>query len=93
MYAIRSYYASETRAPLYFCARITSYNVCYTKLLRNLTVAENISINQMLESNQQTVSWKTIQDSARKALDEIGEKIDLNERVENLSMAKKQIIA
>ncbi len=62
-------------------------------LFPNLTVAENISINQMLESNQQTVSWKTIQDSARKALDEIGEKIDLNERVENLSMAKKQIIA
>jgi simple sugar transport system ATP-binding protein len=62
-------------------------------LFPNLTVAENISINQMLESNQQTVNWKTIQDSARKALDEIGEEIDLNERVENLSMAKKQIIA
>ncbi len=62
-------------------------------LFPNLTVAENISINQMLESNQQTVSWKTIQESAQKALDEIGEEIDLNERVENLSMAKKQIIA
>ena len=62
-------------------------------LFPNLTVAENISINQMLESNQQTVNWKTIQESAQKALDEIGEEIDLNERVENLSMAKKQIIA
>lgn len=62
-------------------------------LFPNLTVAENISINQMLESNQQTVNWKTIQQEAKKALDEIGEEINLNERVENLSMAKKQIIA
>ena len=62
-------------------------------LFPNLTVAENISINQMLESNQQTVSWKSVQIAAQKALDEIGEKIDLNERVENLSVARKQIIA
>ncbi len=62
-------------------------------LFPNLTVAENISINQMLESNRQTVNWKSIRNSARKALEEIGEDIDLNERVENLSMAKKQIIA
>ncbi len=62
-------------------------------LFPNLTVAENISINQMLESNQQTVNWKNVQEEAQKALNEIGEKIDLNERVENLSMAKKQIIA
>ncbi|HAK47568.1 MAG TPA: lipase, partial [Spirochaeta sp.] len=62
-------------------------------LFPNLTVAENISTNQMLESNQQTVNWKTIRDSAKKALDEIGEEIDLNEKVENLSMAKKQIVA
>ena len=62
-------------------------------LFPNLTVAENISINQMLESNQQTVNWKTIQVEAQKALDEIGEHINLNERVENLSVAKKQIIA
>ena len=62
-------------------------------LFPNLTVAENISINQMLESNQQAVNWKSIHESAKKALDEIGEEIDLNERVENLPMAKKQIIA
>ena len=62
-------------------------------LFPNLTVAENISINQMLESGQQSVNWKSIRESAKKALDEIGEDIDLDERVENLSMAKKQIIA
>ncbi|MBI9109010.1 MAG: sugar ABC transporter ATP-binding protein [Spirochaetales bacterium] len=62
-------------------------------LFPNLTVAENISINQMLETNQQGVNWKTVRSSAKKALEEIGEEIDLDERVENLSVAKKQIIA
>ena len=62
-------------------------------LFPNLTVAENISVNQMLESNQQTVNWKNVRETARKALEEIGEDIPLDERVENLSVAKKQIIA
>lgn len=63
-------------------------------LFPNLTVAENISVNQMLETNQQKVSWKKIRETARKALAEIGEEdIPLDERVENLSMAKKQVIA
>ena len=62
-------------------------------LFPNLTVAENISVNQMLESNQQAVNWKSVHEEAKKALEEIGEDIDLNERVENLSMANKQIIA
>ena len=62
-------------------------------LFPNLTVAENISVNQMLESNQQAVNWKSVREEAKKALEEIGEDIDLNERVENLSVANKQIIA
>jgi simple sugar transport system ATP-binding protein len=62
-------------------------------LFPNLTVAENISVNQMLESNKQTVNWKSVRETAKKALAEIGENIPLDERVENLSVAKKQIIA
>ena len=62
-------------------------------LFPNLTVAENISVNQMLESNQQTVNWKRVRETAKMALAEIGEDIPLDERVENLSVAKKQIIA
>ena len=62
-------------------------------LFPNLTVAENISVNQMLESNQQTVNWKSVRETAKQALAEIGEQIPLDERVENLSVAKKQIIA
>jgi simple sugar transport system ATP-binding protein len=62
-------------------------------LFPNMTVAENIAMNQMLESNNQVINWKTIRAEAEKALEEIGEKIDLNERVENLSIARKQIVA
>jgi simple sugar transport system ATP-binding protein len=62
-------------------------------LFPNLTVAENISINDMLESNQQVVNWKKMRETAKRALSEIGEDIDIDERVENLSVAKKQIIA
>ncbi|MDR0585689.1 MAG: sugar ABC transporter ATP-binding protein, partial [Treponema sp.] len=62
-------------------------------LFPNMTVAENIAMNQMLESNSRIVNWKTIYGEAEKALEEIGEKIDLNEKIENLPMARKQIVA
>lgn len=63
-------------------------------LFPNLTVAENISISQTLESNQRNVNWKKVRETAKKALAEIGEEgLSLDERVENLSMATKQVIA
>jgi simple sugar transport system ATP-binding protein len=62
-------------------------------LFPNMTVAENIALNQMLESNSRAINWKKVYSEARKALEEIGEKIDLRERVENLSIARKQIVA
>jgi simple sugar transport system ATP-binding protein len=62
-------------------------------LFPNMTAAENIAMNQMLESNSRIVNWKTIYNEAKKALEEIGEEIDLSEKVENLSMARKQIVA
>jgi simple sugar transport system ATP-binding protein len=62
-------------------------------LFPNMTVAENIAMNQMLESNSRIVNWKTIYGEAKKALEEIGEQIDLNEKIENLPMARKQIVA
>lgn len=62
-------------------------------LFPTLTVAENISINQMLESNQKTVNWRKVRKTAKRALAEIGEDIPLDVRVETLSVAKKQIIA
>ena len=62
-------------------------------LFPNMTVAENIAMNQMLELNNKVVNWKRIKLEAKKALEEIGEDIDLNERVENLSIARRQIVA
>ena len=48
MYAIRSYYAhgsSNANAFYNAISRITSYNVCYTKLLRIIRTADAVSIN------------------------------------------------
>ncbi|MFP4611854.1 MAG: sugar ABC transporter ATP-binding protein [Spirochaetaceae bacterium] len=62
-------------------------------LFPNLTVAENISLNQMVERGAKMLDWGTMRGIAREALQELGESIDLNEIVENLSMAKKQVVA
>jgi simple sugar transport system ATP-binding protein len=62
-------------------------------LFPNLSVAENISLNQEIEQNSKVVNWKNIREIARKALKEIGEEIDLDERVENISVASKQLVA
>ncbi|MEW5815934.1 MAG: sugar ABC transporter ATP-binding protein, partial [Spirochaetota bacterium] len=62
-------------------------------LFPNLTVAENISLNQMVESNHRTINWASIKKIARHALGEIEEECNLSERVENLSMSKRQIVA
>jgi simple sugar transport system ATP-binding protein len=62
-------------------------------LFPNLTVAENISLNQEIEQNSKLVNWKAIREIARHALEEIGEELDLDERVENISVASKQLVA
>jgi simple sugar transport system ATP-binding protein len=62
-------------------------------LFPNLTVAENISLNQEIERNSKTVNWSDIRSIARTALSEIGEDLDLEEKVENLSVASKQLVA
>ncbi|MFW6137818.1 MAG: sugar ABC transporter ATP-binding protein [Spirochaetota bacterium] len=62
-------------------------------LFSNLTVAENISLNQMVEQNNKIVNWSDVKEVAEKAMSEIEEKLELNERVENISMANKQIVA
>ena len=59
----------------------------------NLSVADNISLNQLLEKGNKFVSKKHVLKTAEKALNEIGEKLDLFEKVENLSMSKRQIVA
>jgi len=62
-------------------------------LYPNLTVAENISINQFVERRSSFISWKQVRSIAERGLAEIGEQLDLEESVENLSVAKRQIVA
>ena len=59
----------------------------------NLSVAENISMNQLLEKGNKYVAKKTVVQIAEKALKEIEEELDLFTKVENLSMSKRQVVA
>ncbi|PXV84744.1 monosaccharide ABC transporter ATP-binding protein (CUT2 family) [Lachnotalea glycerini] len=62
-------------------------------LFRNLTVAENIGINDIIEENKMTLNWKKINKKAEKALSILGSDISPKETVENLSIAKQQMVA
>jgi len=59
----------------------------------NLTVAENIAINWEIQGKKKLVSWKKIEEIARKAMDNLGITLDLYLPVERLSVANKQVVA
>lgn len=62
-------------------------------LFSNLSVAENIAISTVLEENKTTVDWKKLRSIAQKAIDKIGEKIDIDARLGSFSIAKQQLVA
>ncbi len=62
-------------------------------LFPNLSVAENISLNQMIEKKKRLIRWKEIGDIAEREISNINKKLDLNEKVENISIANKQLVA
>jgi simple sugar transport system ATP-binding protein len=62
-------------------------------LFPNLSVAENISLNQMIERKKRFVNWKEIKSIATEELSNIKKELDLNERVEDISIANKQLVA
>lgn len=62
-------------------------------LFANLTVAENIGINEIIEKNSPVLNWKEINERAKKALAFLGADINPREIVENLSVAKQQMVA
>ncbi len=62
-------------------------------LFPNFTVAENISLNQRLESRAKFVNWRMTRRIAEQELNEIGKKIDPDDFVEDLSVSDKQIVA
>lgn len=62
-------------------------------LFTNLTVAENIGINEVLEKKQKVLKWNNIYKKAEQALKFIGADFDPKEIVENLSVARQQMVA
>lgn len=62
-------------------------------LFPNMTVAENIAINQLLESGKQTITKQLMYEIASKALGTIGMDLKLETLVGDLPIAKQQIVA
>lgn len=59
----------------------------------NLTVMENLALNMELMARRKLVSYPRMRRIAKEAVAKIGFAVDLDERVENLSIADKQLIA
>lgn len=62
-------------------------------LFPNLTVAENVALNYEMSHNRRFVNWREVHLVAREALRRIDVDIPLNARVEELSVADKQLVA
>jgi simple sugar transport system ATP-binding protein len=62
-------------------------------LFPNLTVAENIALNELIISGAKTVNWKHVKDFAREGLKKINVDIPLNALVGEMSTADRQLIA
>ncbi|MEM8728752.1 MAG: sugar ABC transporter ATP-binding protein [Pseudomonadota bacterium] len=62
-------------------------------LFPNLTVAENIAFATQLSTQEKIYRARATSEIAQKALDRIEVAIDLDERVENLPVAQKQLVA
>lgn len=72
----------------------TVYQEIDTILVSNLTVAENIMMDYLVRGigKQQFVNWNYIQKKSRDILEELGIKISVNQVLESLSMAQKQMV-
>lgn len=59
----------------------------------NLSVMENLAYNSELMNNRKIVNWKRFRKIAEEAIAKINFQVDLNEKVGNLSVAEKQLVA
>ncbi|MDR1505929.1 MAG: sugar ABC transporter ATP-binding protein [Treponema sp.] len=62
-------------------------------LFPNLTVKENLAINLELMNKRKIVNYKRMRGTAAEAMAKIDFSVDMDELVENLSIAEKQLIA
>lgn len=62
-------------------------------LFDHMTVAENIAMNKLVHENKRLVSTKDVYDIAQRALDLIGVQINLDAKVQEISIANRQLVA
>jgi simple sugar transport system ATP-binding protein len=62
-------------------------------LFPNLTVMENVALPREVAARRSVVGWKGMHATASGALARIGVDIDLDRRVEELSVAQRQLVA
>ena len=62
-------------------------------LFPNLTVAENISLSQVIAEGNRFINWGQVQAIAEKAMARIGVSIPLDELVADISIADQQLVA
>jgi simple sugar transport system ATP-binding protein len=62
-------------------------------LFPNLTVGENLAINDLLEHSRWFVRWRSVRKTARDALSALGVDMDLAQPLGELSVAQKQLVA
>jgi len=62
-------------------------------LFPNLTVAENLAINHLLEHSRWFVRWRSVRMTARDAVAALGVDMDLDQPLGELSVAQKQLVA
>lgn len=61
-------------------------------LFSNLTVKENIGFRNNIRKNAYLINWKDMEKTAKKALELIDVDIDVNTKVEDLSIAQQQLV-
>ena len=59
----------------------------------NLTVAENIALSKLKSENKYLLNWRQVKKVAKEALGKIKIDLDLDEKLENMSVADKQLVA
>ncbi|NLD60375.1 MAG: sugar ABC transporter ATP-binding protein [Clostridiales bacterium] len=62
------------------------------KLVETLTIAENIFLGRPQSSKSGLVNWSAMRREAKKLIDELHIKLDVDEEVSRLSIAQKQIV-
>lgn len=70
------------------------YQEVDTALVPYLSVAENIMIDEIIsmDHTKHMINWSKIRRKAKKALDILNYKIDINKNIEDLTLAEKQMV-